>query len=119
MVSNTEDVNKGLQNQVSILNTTIESFENINNAINDIANEIELVNSSAFQLDGRRNKIVEEIGEVASISQEVSSSSEEIAASSEEMNASMQEIAASAQILKNSTHDTMELVRRFKLKSDK
>ena len=45
MVSNTEDVNKGLQNQVSILNTTIESFENINNAINDIANEIELVNS--------------------------------------------------------------------------
>ena len=100
MVSDTSDVEMGLREQTSTLNATIESFANINRAINDIVSEIESVNSSAFQLDGRKNKIVEEIGEVAAISQEVSSSSEEIAASSEEMNASMEEIAASAQILK-------------------
>ncbi len=115
MVEDTGNVDRGLKDQVVILNSTIDLFKMIEKAIAGIANEIESVNSSAFQLDGRKNGIVEGIGEVASISEEVSSSSQEIAASSEEMNASMEEIAASAELLKEMTDETMRLVGRFKL----
>ena len=115
MVEDTEGVDKGLKEQIAILNSTIDLFRQIEKAIASIANQIESVNAAAFQLDGRKNGLVEGIGEVASISEEVSSSSEEIAAASEEMNASMEEISASAQLLKEMTDETMRQVNRFKL----
>lgn len=113
MVSNTVEINEELNNQVSVLGTTIKSFDNVIDAIKIIAPEIEAVNKATFQLDGKKNTIIESISEVASISEEVSASSQEIAASSEEMNASMEEVASSAQILSGKTTDMMKDVEKF------
>ena len=115
MVKTTGTMDKELTNQLTILNTTMESFGKIIKAINVIAPEIEVVNASAFELDGEKNSIIEKIEGVASIAEEVSASSQEIAASSEEMNASMEEVASAAQILTNKTRDMMEQVERFKI----
>jgi len=115
MVKTTETMDKELTNQLTILDTTMESFGKIIKAINVIAPEIEVVNASAFELDGEKNSIIEKIEGVASIAEEVSASSQEIAASSEEMNASMEEVASAAQILTDKTRDMMVQVERFKI----
>ncbi|MDF2523367.1 MAG: methyl-accepting chemotaxis sensory transducer with Cache sensor [Clostridiales bacterium] len=115
MVKTTGVLDGELDNQVTVLNTTILSFEKIINAINIIAPEIEAVNASAFELDGEKNSIIEKIEGVASIAQQVSASAEEIAASSEEMNASMEEVASSAEILTSKTQEMKIQVERFKI----
>jgi methyl-accepting chemotaxis protein len=115
MVKFTDSLDKELNNQLEVLNTTIGSFEEIIKAIRVIAPEIEAVNVSAFQLDGEKDAIIQKIEGVASIAEEVSASSEEIAASSEEMNASMEEVASAAQILTSKTKDMMDQVERFKI----
>jgi methyl-accepting chemotaxis protein len=115
MVKTTGVLDGELDNQVTVLNTTILSFEKIINAINVIAPEIEAVNASAFELDGEKNSIIEKIEGVASIAQQVSASAEEIAASSEEMNASMEEVASSAEVLTSKTQEMKVQVERFKI----
>lgn len=113
MVDESNDINEELNKQISVLGTTIKSFDNIIDVINIIAPEIEAVNQATLQLDDKKNSIIELIGEVASISEEVSASSQEIAASSEEMNASMEEVASSAYILSGKTTDMMKDVEQF------
>lgn len=115
MVNSTDSINQEMGQQLSVLKTTLTSFEEIIKAIQVIAPAIETVNAAAFQLDQEKNQIVEKIEAVASIAEEVSASSEEIAASSEEMNASMEEIASSAQVLTNMTREMMDQVERFKI----
>ncbi|MDF2537395.1 MAG: methyl-accepting chemotaxis sensory transducer with Cache sensor [Herbinix sp.] len=115
MVNTSGSLDKELDNQIMVLNTTLKSFEKIIAAIQVIAPEIEAVNSSAFQLDGEKNAIIDKIEGVASIAEEVSASSEEIAASSEEMNASMDEVASASLVLTEKTREMMKQVERFKL----
>jgi len=115
MVKMTDSLEKNLNNQVSVLNTTQESFDNIINAINMIVPKIQAVNSSVFALDGEKNQILEKIEAVTSIAEEVSAYTQEIAATSEEMNISMNDVANAASILSDKTKDMTELVDRFKL----
>lgn len=115
MVKTTDSLDQELSNQVTILNTTIASFEKIINAINVVVPEIKAVNSSALALEGEKNAIIERIEGVASIAEEVSASAQEIAASSEEMNASVDEVANAANTLTDKTKDMTALVDKFKL----
>lgn len=115
MVNITDSLDKDLNNQANILNTTIESFDKIINAINMIVPQIQAVNTSVFELDGEKNKILEKIEVVASIAEEVSASAQEIAATSEQMNSSMYEVANAAGVLAERTKDMTELVDMFKL----
>lgn len=115
MVDESSDINDELNKQVSVLGTTIKSFDNIIELIKIITPEIEAVNQATFHLDGKKSSIIEDVSEVASIAEEVSASSQEIAASSEEMNASMEEVASSAQILSGKTTDMMKDVEKFKI----
>lgn len=115
MVNTTVELDNELNNQITLLNTTIESFEKITKAIKVIAPEIEAVNSSTLELNGEKNAIIERIEGVASIAEEVSASSEVIAASSEEMNASMEEVSQAAQVLTSKTRKMMEQVERFRI----
>jgi len=113
MVNTTVELDKELNNQIVVLNTTIESFDKITKAIKVIAPEIEAVNASTLELNEEKNAIIDRIEGVASIAEEVSASSEVIAAASEEMNASMEEVSAAAQVLTSKTRKMMEQVERF------
>ncbi|MDF2540740.1 MAG: mcpA4 [Herbinix sp.] len=113
MVSTSGGLDQELGNQITVLNTTLGSYKKIIDAINVVTPEIEAVTASAFQLDGKKNSIIEKIEAVASIAEEVSASAQEIAAASEEMNASMGDVSTSAQVLTSKTKEMMEQVERF------
>jgi methyl-accepting chemotaxis protein len=115
MVKGTDDMEKKLKDQVTVLGKTIEVFSDIMKAINVITPEIEAVSASAIELDGKKNTIITKMEEVASISEEISASAQEIAASAEEMNASMEEVAAAALILTSKTDEMKERVERFQI----
>lgn len=115
MLRTTDIMSDELNNQVWAINSAVNSFGKIINAIDDVAPKIDAVNNSVVGLDSEKNTIIEKIESVSSIAQEVSASSEEIAASSEEMSASTQEVASSAQSLSGMAKDMMDQVGRFKL----
>ncbi len=115
MIHTTSSLDKELNRQVNVLNSTLRSFEKMLQAFRRITPEIEAVNSSAYELDREKNAIISKIEGVASIAEEVSASSEEIAASAEEMNASMDEITSAAQLLTVRTKEMQEQVGRFTL----
>lgn len=115
MLKNTDEMNKELSSQVSVINTAVNSFGNIIKAIDGVTPKIERVYSSAMGLNSEKDVILEKIEGVSSIAEEVSASSQQIAASSEEMSASTQEVASSAQTLSSMTKEMMEQVNKFKL----
>ncbi len=113
MVSTTHTLGKELNQQIKVLNDTIRSFESMIEAFQRIAPEIDVVNTSVYELEEEKNQIIEKIEGVASIAEEVSASSQEIAAAAQEMSASMEDIASSAQVLNLGTGDMQEQVKRF------
>lgn len=115
IIRRTDVMNEELGNQVSIINTTVNSFEKIIKAVDVIVPKIANVNNSAESLSSQKDSILERIEGVSSIAEEVSASSEEIAASSEEMSASTQEVASSVQSLSSMTKKMMDQVDMFKL----
>lgn len=104
-----------LNSQIDNTNRTIDSFKKITKAVDEIIPQINLVNSSAINVNSEKNLIIEKIQEVSSTAEEVSASSEEIAAASEEMNSSSQEVALSAEGLSNFTKEMMSQVNKFKV----
>lgn len=115
IIKRSDVMNEELGNQVSIINTTVNSFEKIIKAVDVIVPKIANVNNSAESLSSQKDSILERIEGVSSIAGEVSTSSEKIAASSEEMSASTQEVASSAQSLSSMTKKMMDQVNMFKL----
>ncbi len=115
MIISTDLMNEELKNQVSIINTTVGSFENIIKAVDIIVPKIANANNSAENLSSEKDIILERIEGVSSIAEEVSASAEEISASSEEMSSSTQEVASSAQKLSAMTKVMMDQVKKFKL----
>ncbi len=104
---------KELNQQIEVLNTSILSFENMIEAFQRIAPEIDIVNTSVYELDDEKNQIIQNIEGVASIAEEVSASTQEIAATAQEMSASMEDITSSARILNDRTGEMQEQVKQF------
>lgn len=114
MIGTSMSLDEKMNHQIEVLNRTIIAFEKMMTAFNNIAPEINGVNSSVYELYGEKNLIIQKIEGVASIAEQVSASSEEIAASAEEMSASMEEITSSAQILTVMTQNMQEQGERFR-----
>ena len=108
-------MDRELNNQVNVINTTVGSFKKIIKSVNDIIPMIDEANKSAIVVKKQQNFIIEKVGETSSIAEEVSASSEEIAASSEEMSASTQEVNATARTLMDMTLKIRNLVDKFKI----
>ncbi|MBU3089165.1 methyl-accepting chemotaxis protein [Clostridium gasigenes] len=115
IVTSTGTMNKEIENQIDVINSTIGSFKEIINEINKVVPMIDNINTSTVSLDKDKTKILDTVESVSAVSEETAASSEEIAASSEEMNASTEEIAASAQILNNMTVELNDIVNKFKI----
>ncbi len=114
MIETTNTVKNELSNQKVNIDTAIESFTNITNAVDEVTPKIHLVNTSAEKISDKKNSILYKIEDATSIAKEVSSSAETIAASSEEMNASTEEVSQAAQNLRDMVKETMDKVGEFK-----
>ena len=115
IVEDSVEMDNELINQVKIINSSIKSFKNIIEAVNEVIPKIETVKNSAEDIDKDKNTILGRVDGVSSVALEVSASSEEIAASSEQMNASTEEVAAAAQMLSTMTNEMIKEVNKFKI----
>lgn len=115
MVQTTSIMNGELDNQVNVINDTINSFKKIIDAVNEVNPKIKGINESATNINLEKNSILQKVEQSSAVSEEVSASSEEIVASSQEMLASTEEVAATAEKLNDMTKEMMQGVNKFKL----
>lgn len=116
MIKSTDVMSKELNNQVNVVNTTIESFTNILNELNENAPRIKEINNSAISINLEKNNILQKIEQTSAASEEISASSQEIVASSEELMSSTEEVASTSQKLDNMTSLMIKEVNKFKIK---
>lgn len=115
IVGSTNMMSAELETQVTVINSTIESFKKITTAVEEVIPKIEAVNKSALSIEGEKDQILSKVEGASAVAEEVSASSEEITASSEEMNASSEEVAATAENLSSMTKEMQVEVGKFKL----
>ncbi|MFD3155961.1 methyl-accepting chemotaxis protein [Haloimpatiens sp. FM7330] len=110
-----KNMDKEFNNQENVIETTLYSFKEIIDSIEDLIPKIVSVNSSGDEVKNYGKLIVSDVENIAAISEETSAASEEIAASSQEMNATCEETAATAEHLSGMTKEMMSKVEKFKL----
>jgi len=115
MIEKTKVMSNELNEQITVVNNAINSFERIVASINDIVPKIQLVNSSANFIGSNKEFILNNIEQASATSEEISASAEEIMASSEEMVASTEEVVATAQELSKMTKGLRSRIDKFKL----
>lgn len=111
----TDNANEELAKQVTVIDTSINSFKEIINSIQDILPEIGGINSSVLGLNGSKNSIIASAESTSSVAEENSAASEEISAATHEMTSSATEVEKSAQALNEKTIAMMEQIKKFTL----
>ncbi|WP_066628927.1 methyl-accepting chemotaxis protein [Clostridium magnum] len=115
MLKSTDVMSGELDSQVTVINTSIESFKKIIDAVEKVIPKIQIINLSSSNINNDKDVILQKIHNSSSIAEEVSASTEEIAASTEEINASSQEVANAAHSLNILTEEMIGEVSKFKL----
>lgn len=115
IAADTDDMNKEIENQISIIAEVIDSYQTIVKAINEVIPEIDEVNKSSRSLENEKNNILNKVEEISGIAEEVSAASEEISASSQEVEVSSDEVYMSANKLSEMTKEMSAEVNKFKL----
>lgn len=115
MIKNSAAMDNELLNQVNVIEHSLTSFKQIIHAIDEIIPKIDLIQTSAYDIEGDKNQVLSKIEGISSISMEISASAEEISAASQEMSASAEEVASSAQILNGATGHMLTQVEQFKI----
>jgi methyl-accepting chemotaxis protein len=104
-----------LNNQVTVINLSTDSFKGILGAVNDVIPKVKSVNDSILIINEDKNIIIDKIESSSSVAEEISASSQQIAAASEELNASSEEVTATAHILNSMTKEIVDIASKFRL----
>lgn len=96
--------------------TTNESFKNIEKAIKLLDESMGNVSKSLDQIESSKAAMIDMFSEIASVSQETAATTEEVSASSEEQASGLQEVLASTEKLSSLAVDLENVVNRFKIK---
>lgn len=115
MTQTTRAVSLELTEQTQIINSTMESFENIVNAIEAIIPKIASVTESTEVIDHDKLSHMGKIEDLSAVAQETSAATEEISASTEEMTSSSEDVATSAGNLLERTKEMLKEVNKFKI----
>ncbi|MDR3596127.1 methyl-accepting chemotaxis protein [Clostridium sp.] len=115
IIGNTDGLNNELDTQVGVINTALQSYENIISEINDIVLKIKSANSAVTEINTEKDIISDKIENTSAVAEEVSASSEEIAASTEEMKTASSEVSSAAEMLNNMTQEMIVHVDKFKI----
>ena len=115
MLKSTDVMSGELNGQVTVINTSIESFKKIIDAVEKVTPKIQVINFSASNINNDKDVILQKMHSSSSVAEEVSASTEEITASTEEMNAASQQVADAAHSLNTLTKEMMGDINKFKL----
>ncbi|MEA1975676.1 MAG: methyl-accepting chemotaxis protein [Bacillota bacterium] len=89
-------------------------FDNVSLSLDDIINRIEKVNERIINVDANKDKILDSIQSIASVSQETAAATEEVAAFSDEFQASVYDISDNSKSLREFSLSLIEMVNEFK-----
>jgi len=115
VVDTTKNVNGELNNQISIIEISLNSFKEIIIAIENIIPQIQEINKSALDISKEKDSIIKRVELSSNVAEGNSAISEEIAASSEELAASSQEVASTASSLSEMSKEMMKFIQKFTL----
>lgn len=115
MIKATKQVSDEFAGQTNIINNTMNSFENIANAINEIIPKIATVKESTDIIDKDKVNHITRIEEISAVAEETSAATEEITASTEEMTSSSDDVATSAEKLLERIGEMKREINKFKI----
>jgi methyl-accepting chemotaxis protein len=92
-----------------------QAFEQISNAVNKVAGEIQEVSAGSEEMSASTNEVVSYVGQISNIAAEAAGSVHNVSAATEEQLASMEEIASSAGLLSKMAEELQGQVNKFKV----
>lgn len=98
----------------SHIQTTLQTFGHIKEAISEMANHIIVMSSHLHDITEAGQAMNRSIEEVASISQEAAAGVEEVSATTEQTSTSMEEVVHSSERLEQLADDLHQLITKFK-----
>lgn len=114
VINASSNVSELLDNQFGIINTTVESFENILDVTKQITPIVKDTQQAVENASRSKDVVTGKVESIASVSEEVSASVQEITASSEQMLASSESVSDIAEKVNNSAVVLMNEVGQFK-----
>ncbi|WP_315068285.1 methyl-accepting chemotaxis protein [uncultured Clostridium sp.] len=111
----TSDANDELSKQVSVIDTSINSFKDIIKSIEEILPKISEINSSILGINNSKNEIISVAENTSVVAEENSASSEEIAATTQDMITSSNQVDETSQLLKEKTTSMINQIKKFTL----
>ncbi|MBQ5484940.1 MAG: methyl-accepting chemotaxis protein, partial [Lachnospiraceae bacterium] len=111
----TSTMDSELNNQSEVIRNTMESFQNIIAAIDDILPKITAAEKTIDEVDSLKDVIVDNVDEISGVAQVASNTSQDISAAAEELSASIHEMSGIADHLKNSTGEMRGSVDEFRI----
>lgn len=115
VITNTRQLHCSFNNQEKIINTSLQSFKSIIEAIDNIIPIIYKVNDSIVRLKTQKDEIVSKIEMSSQVAQENLCFAEEITVSSKQINLLADEIASISTLLSQIASENVENISRFKL----
>jgi methyl-accepting chemotaxis protein len=112
-IKSTEDV---VNEQDAAVGETKEIFSQILKSIVIMIDKVEEIKVSIVEIDKKKKRVVEEIEDISSISQETASASEEVTASTEEISSAMNKFTSYAEELRELAEKLEEEINKFKIK---
>ncbi|CAM3311244.1 MULTISPECIES: methyl-accepting chemotaxis protein [Saccharibacillus] len=109
--SNDREVYKGIE----LVSAAGSAFENILEAVGQVASDIEEVSAGAEQMSASTTEILHYVQQSSTIAGEASSGMTEVSAATQEQLASMEEIASSSSSLSETAEQLYQNVNRFKI----
>lgn len=109
------DVAKEVDQGSEQIQSTQETFSQINAAITEMAGDINSVSDKLSHIASNSKEMNESITEMAAISEESAAGVEQTSASSQQISSSMEEVTASSVALANLAENLNGLIRKFKI----
>ena len=103
------------ENGMEVVTKAGTAFEQILNAVNKVAGEIQEVSAGAEQMAASSDEVVKYMDQISSIAMGSSEGAHNVSAATEEQLASMEEIAASSSSLSQMSEQLQEQVNKFKV----
>lgn len=92
-----------------------QAFEQISDAVNKVAGEIQEVSAGSEEMSASTNEVVGYVDQISNIAEEAAGGAHNVSAATEEQLASMEEIASSASSLSQIAEELQEQINKFKV----
>lgn len=116
IISNgTENLDNELKCQVSIIDTTVNSYKEITNNIYEISEHITEITKAVNEIDNDKNDILSKVESSTAVGEQVSASTEEIAASTDNMKTSSDKVNEASKKLLNLSEEVNKKINIFEI----